>query len=302
MIRAFLVSKLIFCAIVASSERAAFAEDNRIESGWEIMTYIGDLDPEVRRQVAEELNHDVAIGYRYDRWPRDLPAIWTANGRFVIFHESETRDAQQIVTHYKYWQLDDDQWRMLLGTTPDQVFSVPWRYRVPVGSVVLFVVGMTLVWKVYKVQKRKWSLKIVSGDPVFAAAVAKILPETDGMYVSQVDPSRVDIEVTELTYAGLSEKKARGNLVALLNAECMRRNKTLRQRLIEASDFAESGQSSECIVILEEIQDALNSDDPDDIPLLEEISHIQHHESYDAASWFRLWQTLTQRSIPRLRA
>jgi hypothetical protein len=158
MPRAFLVSQLIFFAIAISNDRAAFAEESRIKSGWEIMTYIGDLDPEIRRQLAEELNHDFAVGYRYDRWPRDLPAIWTANGRFVVFHASETRDAQEIVTHYTYWEPDDAQWRMLLGTTPDQVYSVPWRYRVPVGAVVLLIVGATLIGKVFQVQMRKWSL------------------------------------------------------------------------------------------------------------------------------------------------
>ena len=120
--------------------------------------------------------------------------------------------------------------------------------------------------------------------------------------VSQVDPSRVKVEVAEFTSAGIPERKARRNLVALLNAECMRRNKALRQRLIEASDFAESGQSSEYTEILEEIQNAVNSDDPDDIPLLEKISNLQHNESYEAACWFAMWQTLTQRSIPRLQA
>lgn len=95
-------------------------------------TRIGDVG-QVQEQAAPEIWQAAGtpevprVGYHYRYSGLYYVDFWTSDGGYCVYHGD------------KYWKLSPEQAADLLGIRPDQL-SKPWRYRVPVGLVLVSIV------------------------------------------------------------------------------------------------------------------------------------------------------------------
>lgn len=301
MVQPSLASLLVLLPMMLTDNQPNAVIENLDRPGWKsIFRNVGELPHEAHDRFSGGQKLDVSVGFYYECWPKFGPPLWTTNGHFVIYQTTQEQSAESIDTTYTYWPLDDNQWMEVLGDKPENRYSVPWQYRFPAGSSILLAGTLFVIWKFRGQLKRRPKRKLRGDTTHFDAAVEKIF-SGEGIYCLQPDPEVIDEELLLIPYDNMSQQEARAILVSMLNDECKERSRALRQRLIEASDFAEAGNMDECRVILEEVGLALDVDSPDDIPVLELMALLHDSPTYVAEDWFHIWRLLADREAsPRV--
>ncbi len=282
--------------LVSLGDQLGPADHHDQRFGWQkVLVHVGELTSDEQRQLSPEEGIQFSVGFLYDSWPTRGVSFWNADGRYVIYQTSQKRSAELIETEYTYWTMTDADWQGLLGDSAASRFSKPWQYRFPLATTILVpvaTVGMAVLaqrlWK-----KRK--LRIRRGDTQFAAAVGRMF-DGKGEYVSRLDPDLIDQEILTLARENVTEHEARVSLLVQVNDECRRRCKALKDRLIDASDFAETGKIATCHEVLSDVGLALDAGSPHDLPVLQQIAVLQQATAYDPEQWLLLWQLLRHRT------
>ena len=139
------------------------------------------------------------------------------------------------------------------------------------------------------------AVRKLRGDKTpFSAAIERIFAD-DSIYCLWPDPELIERELQQIPSDNLTPEETREILESMLKEETTRRSKALRQRLIDASDFAEADKAEECRAVLQEVGLALDVEDLDDLPILEQMAVVHDSPEYVPESWSHLWNLLAER-------
>lgn len=178
-------------------------------------------------QLATRAAKTVRVGFVYDYNGLYFVDFWTWGGRFCLYEED------------KFWELTPAQAGDLLGKPADQL-SKPWRYRFPVGLVLLAALVLFVSWFPisHRLSRRRKAGRYESllADPRYQRAVLllgvklpeDLRPETmqaflDGLsgaptlQPEELPPGVFEQAVSSLTADGIDRPTAEKNLYFLID-------------------------------------------------------------------------------------
>jgi hypothetical protein len=120
---------LLVLVAVAAFPGKAEAKRIPIFFGWgDNISHMRDLPSEVKQEVRRELGHDVAVGFKYNRFHIFWLDIWTWGGSHVLYSGD------------RYWELPPADWKEIVGGEGSEGLGKPFLYRFPLGLTLLVCV------------------------------------------------------------------------------------------------------------------------------------------------------------------
>ncbi|MEI8019975.1 MAG: hypothetical protein WCH39_17360 [Schlesneria sp.] len=210
---------------------------------------IGDLPDGAREAMRKELGQEVSVGFLYRHAHVYHIDFWTWDGKHVLFNGD------------RYWKMDDGEWLMLLSDIPSKKFGKPYAYRFPLGLTILFVIiAMCVLQPIISPSDEQTFAKVVK-DPRYLAAAESVLPNDHLSLSTHIDDQRLESAIASLKDQGISEEKARKNLILLLLGVCAYRSSQINEAL-GTIHLTESNPANEGIAYLERLRDAISDTDP----------------------------------------
>lgn len=216
----------------------ALAQPRRgIAYGWgEEIVHVRDLPPDVRADLRQQMNHDLAVGFCYRHWYLfgDRFDFWTWDGKYVLFQGD------------RFFELTDEEFVQLLGMEEFGALGKPFAYRFPVGLLtVLGIVAAIGAGIFFSAPVRAGRLLKDSRYQQALQVYAKSLP-------SGSEPNREDIEnalAAGLKFLeqdhGIPARKAEPNLRLLVRELERERSYALRNQAAEHEQASEWDQAIE---------------------------------------------------------
>jgi hypothetical protein len=211
----------------------------------ETVAQVGELPPEVQQEATRELGANVSVGFIYNRFHIYYADLWTWNGRHVLY------------TGDKYLALDAAQWQELIGESAESKYGKPFRYRFPLGIVIIAALGVVSAIRPYVFPSDARRIEKLLNDPSYRNAINSLFPTDRFPLRVEYDAEEYDRAIASLTAAGISETKAKKNLDLLAGAVKMERAHEITVMFQTIDQFRQIGATAEAIALLEKMQVAL---------------------------------------------
>lgn len=172
------------------------------------ITDVGELNPEVKEEIEQELGPGVKVGYYYEQFGLFFVEFWSWDGKFVLYKDDN------------YWELPEEAMTTAAGVSSLDELKVPWTYTIPPGIIVTVVLVIAFVgWKLVaggsdededELEDME-GMSNAAGDPRYQAALALY-----GQHAQYPHEQRFEWAVQQLVQQGVPDHEARANLQQLL--------------------------------------------------------------------------------------